>query len=988
MFSSPVHSYDISGTVSGNLENATIAVTTLAGVAVADTTTAADGTYTVTGVSSGSYYVTPSKANYIFSPFWARITVGSANVTALNFSSAAIDADVTADISVLPATTVEVGEAVLFSATGTTFASDATMGCTAGNNCADKTEYRWNFGDGYATQKGSGLSGQPHYSEDVKGIAVVHYFMTPGTYTVRMNAFVFNAWGVGNGIGTYPAIAAGTDTVEITVTGTAPVAGFEVQHANFNNRTKQYLYIKVPIAYSTTDYDLKLSLIGTTTGTSVLLTDNDPDTEVTYLFDQTGLAADTYVVQAQILNHSDATQVTGGIWRDKFVRTNTSPVVTIDENNSFYVNGTAFFPIAAFELSIPDYSVYSAGAGINVAHTSAYFSSYSPTSWQTNLSAIASAGLKAIGPGRYYYDSYAINYYNGSNYWEYNHDVDEMVEYVSTNKSSPAMFAWTWQDEPNLGGAGTAAYQPVIAAWSYRTHAEDTDHITYSLLGGYDWSPYASYSTNYRQYDYLGDVNTTATITYGSSWYLGGKKWLEDAIGFDIYPYSYRRHGNLNKSTAGPISIYLSALDLFYTNSKNLVPVVPTLQPCAEYYLSPEWLTPSDEQNYALAWLNVIHGAKGILWFALFDMSHTGRWDSMLKFANKMHGTGGWRDVVLGPVPAKTITRTDKANAALDRVDTMIREKDGVVYVIAARVTEPSPVSGYTYSNTLAVTSGHAGTGYKAGDILGINGGTDTAYITVRTVDGSGGVLTFSTAANGFAVGEGYSVSTGNATTGGSGSGCQMDVTSVIDLLYTGVEPETLSGVQFTISGLEAAGEQTLVKTDEDGNQSNITITNGVFTDTFGKYAVHFYTLGQPEEDIVAPTISSVTIGANGTTWTFAYDEPVTCASTANCCDDFTAVMTTAGAITLSYSSGSGSSSVICTGTPLVKSGDTIANGGVDYTTVENGIVDANSNDLASFTNKAVANNSTQVDAPTPNTTIGSGGTATLGSGGTITLCN
>jgi hypothetical protein len=70
--------------------------------------------------------------------------------------------------------------------------------------------------------------------------------------------------------------------------------------------------------------------------------------------------------------------------------------------------------------------------------------------------------------------------------------------------------------------------------------------------------------------------------------------------------------------------------------------------------------------------------------------------------------------------------------------------------------------------------------------------------------------------------------------------------------------------------------------------------------------------------------------------------------------------MTTAGAITLSYSSGSGGSSVVCTGSPTVNSGDTVANGGVDYTTVANGIEDAAGNDLASFTNKDVTNNSTQ----------------------------
>lgn len=110
--------------------------------------------------------------------------------------------------------------------------------------------------------------------------------------------------------------------------------------------------------------------------------------------------------------------------------------------------------------------------------------------------------------------------------------------------------------------------------------------------------------------------------------------------------------------------------------------------------------------------------------------------------------------------------------------------------------------------------------------------------------------------------------------------------------------------------------------------------------------------------DETAPTLTSITIGTNGTSWTFAYNEAVTCASTANCCQDYTAAMTTAGAVTLSYSSGSGTSSVVCTGSPSVDAGDTVANGGVDYTTREDGIEDAAGNDLATRENIAVTNNS------------------------------
>ena len=90
----------------------------------------------------------------------------------------------------------------------------------------------------------------------------------------------------------------------------------------------------------------------------------------------------------------------------------------------------------------------------------------------------------------------------------------------------------------------------------------------------------------------------------------------------------------------------------------------------------------------------MIHGAKAILWFEFFDMDNTGRWTAMKKFSDQM---AILTPVVLGPEPTKTVTRTDQANAALNRVDTMIRESGGVVYVFAARITEPAPITGSLY---------------------------------------------------------------------------------------------------------------------------------------------------------------------------------------------------------------------------------------------------------------------------------------------------
>jgi hypothetical protein len=146
--------------------------------------------------------------------------------------------------------------------------------------------------------------------------------------------------------------------------------------------------------------------------------------------------------------------------------------------------------------------------------------------------------------------------------------------------------------------------------------------------------------------------------------------------------------------------------------------------------------------------------------------------------------------------------------------------------------------------------------------------------------------------------------------------------------------------------------------------------------------------------DVTAPTLTSITIATNGTSWTFAYSENVTGSPTSDLCGAYTAAMTTAGAITLTYASGDGTSSVVCTGSPTVNSGDTVANGGVDYTQPGNGIEDAAGNDLASLTDKAVTNNSIQGACGTTKTYVASsyrsgfsaGSASTIATSSTVTV--
>lgn len=222
-----------------------------------------------------------------------------------------------------------------------------------------------------------------------------------------------------------------------------------------------------------------------------------------------------------------------------------------------------------------------------------------------------------------------------------------------------------------MGGRTEKTYLPTLGAWAYVAHREDPQHPTFNLFMGAEWSKY--YGTVPNIFDYLGSAPL-----------FGGKKWTQDIFSFDLYPVTQRLHPSLNFTDMGPYAAYLDLMDRVHSSNKNLVPVIPALQPCAGMTA----YVVSEAQVYLETWMNVIHGAKGIFWFNYFYMADTGRWTAMKKFADQIK--------VLAPVvlqPASSRTVSDDANVALKRVDTMIREKDDTIYVFSARVTEPDPVT-------------------------------------------------------------------------------------------------------------------------------------------------------------------------------------------------------------------------------------------------------------------------------------------------------
>ena len=578
----------------------------------------------------------------------------------LALSGMAFAQDLVPAIEIQPGTTVEVGEEVFFSAASTTY-PDATL--------LKNARYEWDFGDGYSFKYERPIYDENHNMSH-GGIAHTHYYMKPGDYTVTVTVKIWTSWTPGFTAPIGDPIVAKTVSRVIHVSGEAPIAGFEIQRANFHNRLAQYLYVQIPSAYRANQTTLRVTLVGAKGSQKTLLSKTSLAAEECAFLDHKTLAQDDYVVNAELFDGSGK-RIPGGIWRDKFSkRYDGLPKAGIDENNSFCLNGQPFFLIGNFMTDYGLINNFVDQAGINTLSFEGYDTAHTPDTWGKYLEAAKSYNLIAMGPGR--------GDYNAGGMGRFNYNVQRMAQYVKQNKDHTAMFAWTWQDEPNMGGWTEKVYPPTLGAWAYVCHAEDPMHLVFNGYIGQDWSRY--YGTGPNDYDYLSSAK-----------FFGGKKWVPDIFSWDQYPIAGRAHPCLNFTDRGPYSAYLDSVDRTLASNKNLVPFIPYLQPCGGA-VTPSWGNVTEEQVYMETWLNVIHGAKGIMWFSYFQMSTTGRWAAMKKFADQIKVLA---PVVLQPAPSRTVS--DDANAALKRVDTMIREKDDAIYVFSARVTEPDPVTEVKY---------------------------------------------------------------------------------------------------------------------------------------------------------------------------------------------------------------------------------------------------------------------------------------------------
>lgn len=535
-------------------------------------------------------------------------------------------------ITVLPDSFVEVGDEVLFSANGTNGLKDPFLAF-----------YEWDFGDGYALKRGF-----PFAYSAYTGANCVHYFMTPGTFTVKL--FITDTDST-------------KDTTEktITVTGESPAAGFELWRAPYHGRIAQYIYAQIPPSVTeTSGNSLRVRLIRNNQDTTLLFNKTGLGSEEKFLLQNGNLPAGEYQLLAEILN-SGMNKIT--YIKEKFSKPYDGvPKVGINEHNAICINGEPFFPVTPW-LGNKAYIPQWANSHINSCYGVGYYTTHDVSSWTDYLNLCLQNNLFVIGPERW--DG------KGPLHYEKNSDIRKIEEYVNATKEHNAMMMWMWKDEPNGSGRNGRVPPSVNSAWTYMCHRLDKQHLVATNLYGYGYLPY--YNKAPDDYDYLDN-----------SIYFGGKKhMLFDVIGFDIYPIQAAEHASMKGRRV--ISDYAEAIDFVQQQNYHLTPMMSFIE---VQKLKDSPISPSHDQILMEAWLNVIHGIKGINWFHYFGTTPQESLDAMNRFFGQIKK---YSRIILNK--PSSLQASDDANEPGKRVDFMIREYgdtvDSSVYIFAVRVTEP-----------------------------------------------------------------------------------------------------------------------------------------------------------------------------------------------------------------------------------------------------------------------------------------------------------
>jgi hypothetical protein len=553
-------------------------------------------------------------------------------------------------INVMPGVNVEVGEEVYFDAV---FYS---------SQYGDSIQCEWDFDDGYYLKAGA-----PMDDTFETGLAVVHYFMRPGVFQVRLTASHFN-------MSTNPPTRLNllaADSITLTVTGEAPLAGFELWHAPFHARTAQYLYAVVPSGYSPSQVTARIERTGE--GYSQELKGVTEGGKQRFLLNNAALQSGDYIVTAELMNGNT---IVSRI-QEKFSKPyDGAPTVGIDENNAFVLNGTTlFFPIGPFMLNEGEFPIWRYLS--NTLHTEGWYPSHSSSTWFDFISKGNSSNMMSVGPTRW--EGFIEDPYTR------NSNPNALAVYVEQSKNSAGLLGWCWDDEPSLGGRYQRVPAPVLAAWNYRTTHIDLNHPSSQQYYGFDYFEYPNNNP------LVGD--DPYNFMRNSSLFGGKKTHLADFYTHDAYLIEYKEHISLDFPDRGVVDLWLENLDNFNWNMAGLVPLGTFVEPqnvtsfqqmSGTSYLT-EWdagPTPGDVRTQM--WSALVHGIKYIGYFEFFSPTPAENMSAMAEFKEAVTDLA---PIILSAPSSRIITHNAITRGR--RVDVMVRESSTDIYVFAVRITEP-----------------------------------------------------------------------------------------------------------------------------------------------------------------------------------------------------------------------------------------------------------------------------------------------------------
>lgn len=379
--------------------------------------------------------------------------------------------------------------------------------------------------------------------------------------------------------------------------------GFELWHADFHARYSQFIYAQIPEAYR--NHRLTATLTGPGYSNTLFDQTGSLAAEEKFLLNNYQLNAGDYTLTATIRNGSTTIDTA----TKRFSKTYSGiAAVSIDKNNAYRINGTPIFPITPWGLNSPYIASWNHNY-INVLFGLGFWNSWDTlinlktvTAWGNYLDAAEQNGMRAIGP-----DIWSEGLPDRP--YRRNADVTVIENYVQTHSNHAGLFAWSWEDEPNLGGDSGETPATVVRAWTKLSHRYDPQHpviINYAgksytrTIAG-DGDPWAWHVTSGRKHAYLFNKKQ-----------FGGPTTIVDGTSLDYYPLDWAAPHSDNATMVR----LARAIDTLISENYNLIPVFSFVE-TTDIYESPystRWY-PTVDQIKMMAWLNVVHGAKGLGWF-------------------------------------------------------------------------------------------------------------------------------------------------------------------------------------------------------------------------------------------------------------------------------------------------------------------------------------------------------------------------------------